>query len=233
MVFKRIAKALDVKTKIKFAIFIFLLVFFIFATKYFGQDDYIDIDLVRKSVEKFGAFGPIFFIALYAVSSILLIPGTLVTIVGGAIFGIVWGAVYTIIGATIGAVFAFLTARYLGRDFVEYNLHYKFPKLEEYDREIEKNDFAVNLFLRLIPIFPFNFLNYALGLTKSKFLAYTLATFIGIIPGSFVVSYFGFSLSEFDIWNIIISMILFILLILIYPIYMKSRKHFRKKSRKK
>jgi uncharacterized membrane protein YdjX (TVP38/TMEM64 family) len=218
------SRAIDDKTKLKFLTLLLIVFLLILSVNYFGLTDYFDVSMVRDEVDRFGYFGPVMFILIYAVATVAFIPGTILTIASGVVFGTFLGTVYTIIGATIGATIAFMISRYLGKGFVEYNLHYKFPKLGEYNNKLNDHGFVANLFLRLVPIFPFNGLNYALGLTKIKSSTYILSTALGIIPGSFVLAYFGNSLVELDVVNIVISVILFILLILIYPVYLKFKK---------
>jgi len=167
---------------------------------------------------------PVIFILLYTIATIIFLPGTPLTIAGGAIFGTFFGTLYTIIGATIGAAIAFFIARYLGASFVNDLVNKKFKKLDSYDKKLEKNGFLVVLFLRLVPIFPFNGLNFALGLTKVKSKDYIIATFLGIIPGSFVLAFFGGSLASLNPLNIALAIALFILLAFSPKIYKKFKK---------
>ena len=135
------------------------------------------------------------------------------------------------IGATIGATIAYLIAKYLARPFVEDIAKKKFTKLIEYDDKLKENGLATVLFLRFIPIFPFNGLNFALGITRVKTVDYILGTFIGIIPGTFVYTYFGNSLGMLDPIQIVTSVVLIILLSITYPLYKKYKKG--KRSNKK
>jgi uncharacterized membrane protein YdjX (TVP38/TMEM64 family) len=133
------------------------------------------------------------------------------------------GTIYVIIGATIGATLAFTISRYLAKDFFQKKFFDKFKKLNFYDSKFKKNGFIFVLYFRLIPIFPFNFLNYGLGLTNVKFRDYFLATLFGMLPGTFVYVYFGDSLANFNFINIAISIILILVLSLIVAIYKKNR----------
>jgi len=99
---------------------------------------------------------------------VILLPGTPFTIASGLLFGTLYGGLVTVIGATLGATLAFFIARFFGEDFVERILKNKFKKIYEYDEKIEKKGFLVMLFLRLVPLFPFNGLNFSMGLTKIK-----------------------------------------------------------------
>jgi hypothetical protein len=103
--------------------------------------------------------------------------------------------VYTIIGATAGACVAFLVARYVARDWVAAKL--SSPRWRKLDKEVEKNGWKVVAFTRLIPLFPFNLLNYAFGLTGVKFSHYALATFLFMLPAT--IAFITFSSSLLDL----------------------------------
>jgi len=136
------------------------------------------------------------FIAIYIVQTALSLPGaTVLTLASGAIFGSVMGTIYVNIGATTGAVLAFLAARYLFHDAVQNKLG---TRLEKINSELEKAGFNYLLSLRLVPIFPFFLINLASGLTKVPLRAFFLATMIGIIPGSFVYCNAGASLATIN-----------------------------------
>lgn len=94
----------------------------------------------------------------------LFVPGSLLTIKGGCLFGIFWGSVYVLIAATLGAIGAFLLGRYLSRDWVCRKLG-KNPKFQAIDRAVAQEGWKIVLLTRLSPVFPFNLLNYAFGVT--------------------------------------------------------------------
>lgn len=150
---------------------------------------------LKNTVLGFGVWAPVVYIAFYAAASLLFIPGSPITLVGGALFGPLYGTLYTILGATVGAVLAFQLARALGHKFVHSGTGKVSQKLHAYDDKIAKNGFLTVLILRLVPLFPFNALNFALGLTRVSFRDYLLGTFLGIIPGTFAYVYFGDSLA--------------------------------------
>jgi uncharacterized membrane protein YdjX (TVP38/TMEM64 family) len=131
----------------------------------------------------------------YTVAPALFLPGLPISIVGGVLFGPFWGVVYTIIGATAGACVAFLVARYLARDWVAAKL--SSPRWRKLDKEVEKNGWKVVAFTRLIPLFPFNLLNYAFGLTGVRFSHYALATFLFMLPAT--IAFITFSSSLLDL----------------------------------
>ncbi len=130
-----------------------------------------------------GNLGPIIFIFAYAIGTVLALPGSALSIMAGVLFGSVLGVFVVITGATLGAALCFLIARYLLRGSVESWLG-KNEKFQKLDAIAEKNGSIIVAITRLVPLFPFNMLNYGFGLTKVPFLTYVLWTFICIIPGT-------------------------------------------------
>jgi len=176
---------------VKPLILVIFLVIALFVGKFTGISVYLDKAFMENFVVSMGFYGPFIFMLIYMVGTIFFVPGSPLTLLGGLLFGPVRGTIYTVIGASIGASLAFLFSRFLGKDFVDKILKNKFKKLEEYDEKLVNNGFLTTLFLRLVPLFPFNGLNFALGLTKMKFKDFALATLIGIIPGSFILASIG------------------------------------------
>lgn len=143
------------------------------------------------------------FIAGYCVQTALSLPGAVIfTLAGGFLFGTAFGTVYVNIGATSGAVLAFLAARHLFRDAVERRFA---GKLATIQRGFNQNAFNYLLTLRLIPLFPFFLVNLAAGLTRIRVPTYTLATAIGIIPASIVYANAGSQLGRIDSLKDIVS----------------------------
>jgi uncharacterized membrane protein YdjX (TVP38/TMEM64 family) len=140
-------------------------------------------------VEGLGVWGPVVFILGYAVAAVAFIPGSLLTLAAGAIFGLAKGTVYTLIGATLGASAAFLVARYGARGAIEKRIAGN-ARFAAIDRAVGREGFKIVALLRLSPIFPFNLLNYSLGLTKVSFLQY-LAASIAMLPGTLLYVYYG------------------------------------------
>lgn len=140
-------------------------------------------------VEGLGAWGPAVFIVGYVVAAVAFVPGSVLTLAAGAIFGLVRGAIYVFIGATLGAAAAFLVSRYLARGAVERRVVGD-PRFAAVDRAIEGQGFRVVFLLRLSPLFPFNLMNYALGLTRVRFVDYLLGS-VGMIPGTVLYVYYG------------------------------------------
>jgi uncharacterized membrane protein YdjX (TVP38/TMEM64 family) len=140
-------------------------------------------------VEGLGVWGPVVFILGYAVAAVAFIPGSLLTLAAGAIFGLAKGTVYTLIGATLGASAAFLVARYGARRAIERRIAGN-ARFAAIDRAVGREGFKIVALLRLSPIFPFNLLNYSLGLTRVSFLQY-LAASIAMLPGTLLYVYYG------------------------------------------
>ncbi|MBC8089151.1 MAG: TVP38/TMEM64 family protein [Phycisphaerae bacterium] len=132
-----------------------------------------------------GVWGPLAFIAIYALGAVCLLPVFLLTIASGAIFGVARGSLYVMIGATLGALGGFLVARYLIRDFVAHRIA-KNPKLSAIDRAVGEDGRRLVFFLRLSPVVPFVLSNYALGVTRVRLLDFLVGT-IGLTP--VVISY--------------------------------------------
>lgn len=136
---------------------------------------------IRELVQEAPVAAPIVFVALYALLTVLLIPGGVRSLLAGALFGPVWGTVVTVIGATIGATIAFLIARSVGRAHVE---RITGPRITRIDRWITDRGLGAVLFVRLVPFFPFNTVNYAAGLTGLRLRTFVLGTLIGMTPGT-------------------------------------------------
>jgi uncharacterized membrane protein YdjX (TVP38/TMEM64 family) len=140
-------------------------------------------------VESLGVWGPVVFILGYAVAAVAFVPGSLLTLAAGAVFGLVKGTIYTFLGATLGASAAFLVARYGARKAIERRIAGN-AKFAAVDRAVGREGFKIVALLRLSPLFPFNLLNYALGLTKVSFLSYVAAS-IAMLPGTLLYVYYG------------------------------------------
>jgi uncharacterized membrane protein YdjX (TVP38/TMEM64 family) len=183
----------------------------------------INKETIEATVTAAGIYAPVLYILIYIAATVLFIPGSILTITGGFIFGAVEGTIYTVIGATIGATIAFFFARLIGGSFIE-NIEKKFTKLKDYDKGIEKNGIQIMLFLRLIPLFPFAALNYAMGLTKIKARDYIFASFIGMIPGTFVYSYIGATATDIRSPEFYFALFLLALLIIIPTVIKKYKE---------
>jgi len=149
-----------------------------------------DVAALQASVEGAGVAGPMVFMVLYALATVLFLPGSVLTLAGGALFGPVWGTLWNLTGATLGAALAFLIARYLGADWVARRAG---PRLARLNDGVTSEGWRFVAFVRLVPAFPFNVLNYALGLTRIPFPAYVLATWVFMLPGALAYTWLGYA----------------------------------------
>ncbi len=140
-------------------------------------------------VNGLGAWGPAVFVAGYAVAVVAFVPGSLLTLAGGAIFGLAAGTAYVFAAATLGASAAFLVSRHLARAAVERRLagNRRFAAI---DAAVGEQGRKIVFLLRLSPVFPFNMLNYGLGLTGVRFRDYFVAC-LGMLPGTLLYVYYG------------------------------------------
>ena len=140
-------------------------------------------------IDGLGTVGAIAFIALYIIATVAFFPGSILTLGAGVIFGAVWGSLYVFIGATLGATAAFLVGRYLARGWVAGKIadNKKFAAIDE---AVGKEGLKIVLLTRLSPIFPFNLLNYAFGITGVSLQDYFIGS-LGMIPGTIMYVYIG------------------------------------------
>jgi uncharacterized membrane protein YdjX (TVP38/TMEM64 family) len=152
--------------------------------------EHFDAAALQGWVKDAGIWAPLLFMVIYAVAAVLFLPGTVFTLAGGALFGPVLGTFYNLTGATIGALLSFLVARYLASDWVAARAG---GRMKQMISGVEAEGWRFVAFVRLVPLFPFNLLNYALGLTKIRLSHYLLATYICMLPGAFAYTYLGYA----------------------------------------
>jgi uncharacterized membrane protein YdjX (TVP38/TMEM64 family) len=140
-------------------------------------------------VQNLGPAGAIAFIGIYILATVAFLPGSILTLGGGALFGIVLGSVYVFVGATIGATAAFLIGRYVARDWVTKKIEGN-ASFKTIDGAVGREGLKIVTLLRLSPVFPFNLLNYALGVTGVSLRDYVIAC-LGMIPGTVAYVYLG------------------------------------------
>ncbi len=146
-------------------------------------------------------------IALKTVVAPLGFPGTPLTLLSGALLGNFFGTIAALIGNTLGATLAFLLSRYLLKEYFQKNLVSKYPKMRKYEERLEEKAFSTVVALRLIPLFPFNALNFLLGVSNIPVRTYALASFVGMIPGTALFVYFGESLRMLSVINIVFAVL--------------------------
>lgn len=140
-------------------------------------------------IQNLGSIGVLVYILIYSLATVLLIPGSLLTLGGGLIYGVLWGTVYVFTAATVGATLAFLMGRYIARGWVDRRIagNAKFKAIAD---AVTSDGFKIVLLTRLSPIFPFNLLNYAFGVTQVSLKDYILGS-IGMLPGTVLYVYIG------------------------------------------
>jgi uncharacterized membrane protein YdjX (TVP38/TMEM64 family) len=142
-----------------------------------------------------GAWGSLLVGVVYVLATLLLIPGSLLTIGAGFVLGVVVGTLTVSIASTVGAAAAFLLGRGLVRPWVQARIASS-PKFRALDEAVRREGFKVVFLIRLSPLFPFEFLNYGLGLTNISFRDYVLASWIGMLPGTVMYVYLGSTLES-------------------------------------
>ena len=213
------AKKIFSKDKAKFLVLIIIIAAGIFASIQFGLKDKLSIEKIRNFILSAGIWAPLLYMVAYGFTSIILFPATLLSTASGAVWGPYLGTFYTVIGATISSSIPFFFARLLGRKFVGKMLS-KANKMNICDRFVGKNGFVAVFIMRLIPLFPWDVVNYGSGLCGVRFRDYLLATLIGIIPGSFTYNLIGSSLGQpIDKTKIILVVALVVFLAVISFLY--------------
>lgn len=140
--------------------------------------------------EGLGFWGPVFVAAFYIVACVLFLPGSVLTLGAGVLFGVVAGTITVSVGSTLGACAAFLVGRTVARDWISAKVA-RNEKFGAIDNAVGEHGLKIVLLTRLSPVFPFNLLNYAFGLTKIPFWQYALGSWVGMLPGTVMYVYFG------------------------------------------
>ena len=154
----------------------------------YANREALSADALSRWLAGAGAWAPLAFIGFYAAATVLFLPGAVLTLAAGALFGAVSGALYSLTGATLGATLAFLVARYLAADWVARKAGGRLKQLIE---GVEAEGWRFVAFVRLVPLFPFNLVNYSLGLTRIPLVAYAAASFVCMFPGALAYAWLG------------------------------------------
>lgn len=152
------------------------------------REFFSDPRLLKSEVLSWGAWGPIAYIVLFAVGPSLLVPGAVMTLAGGLAFGALRGTIWSLMGADLGALVAFGAGRFLGRGFVEQTIGTRFRGLLD---RLARNGFYVTLYLRIVPVIPYNAFNLLAGASPINFRDYFWASMIGMIPGTVLFAILG------------------------------------------
>ncbi len=222
-------------------IIVFVFILIIGLIKFFDLDSYFTFenlkaqkDVLTTFVNENYALTVVIFILTYIVSVAFLIPiATVLTLAGGFLFGAVVGTFFVNIGATLGAVLAFLLARYI----IGKKVQSKYEKqLDKFNTELENSKYQYLFSLRFLPIFPFFLVNFLCGVTKVDLKTFIITTSLGIIPGSFVYTYAGRQLANINSLGDIFTkdiLIAFILLgsLTLIPVIVKKFKNYKEKRK--
>ena len=159
------------------------------AFKYFGVPQKLQDALLW--IKSLGVIAPAVFAIVYIVACVFLVSGAALTLGAGVIFGLAWGTVYVSIASVLGATAAFLIGRHLARNWISKKIegNQTFKKIDE---AVADEGWKIVGLTRLSPVFPFVLLNYAFGLTKVKLKDYLFASWIGMLPGTFMYVYIGY-----------------------------------------
>ena len=148
-----------------------------------------------QATESVGPWGPVLLAGAFVVACVLFVPGSIITLGAGFLFGIVRGTIAVSVGSVLGATAAFLIGRTLLRGWIEKRIA-AYPRFQAIDRAVGREGFKIVFLVRLSPVFPFNLLNYALGLTNVRLWQYVLASWIGMLPGTLMYVYLGSALKS-------------------------------------
>jgi len=216
--------------KLRFILFVFVLVAAALIFRFSPLAQFISRESILAFLEAIRQewWGPLAFILIYGVGCVIALPGSLLTLAGGAVFGVVWGTVYNMFASNFGASLAFFTARYLGRDFIRGFL--KGGKMAEFDKSVGQSGFKTIFRLRLIPIVPFNGLNFGAGLSSVRYRDYLLGSFLGMLPATFIYTYFADALlrgvqgaNQKALLNLLAASALLILISFLPSIYKRAK----------
>lgn len=213
-----------------------IFIVFVILGKIYKIDTYITLENIKEQqyalnlyIENNYILSVIIFIIIYILSMVFLLPiATLLTLSGGMLFGFELGTVFVNIGATTGAIGAFLFARYIMGEQIQQKYT---AQLTKFNAELEINKYQYLFSLRFLPIFPFFLVNFLCGVTKIDLKTFIITTSLGIIPGSFVYTYAGSQIANIhsinDVFtkNILLAFILLGILTLM-PIIIKKTKSF-------
>lgn len=205
--------------------FLIMLGVVIFFIRYYNLDRYLEKEHLRQLIAGYGIWAPIIYLFIWTIAPPLFLPGLALTLAGGVLFGFFWGVIYTVAGATSGATLAFLVARYLARDWVASKL--AGARAATLDEKVGQHGWKIVAFTRLIPIFPYNLLNYAFGLTRISLATYVITSFIFMLL--MTIAYIFFSANIIDLFRgkiskeLIAGIILIALVTMIPVIYKKIR----------
>lgn len=192
-----------------------------------GMMEQFDLEALSNWILAQGFPGMLLYVLAYTIRPLVFFPASLLTMFGGYTYGPWLGTLLDVIGAGTGGLLSFWIARLLGRRGVEKIIGT--GKLTVLDDRIASNGFTVVLLVRLIPLFPFDAISYASGLSKIKFREFAFANYLGIIPGAFIYNNIGASLRDPFSWQFFLAIFLYVLF---FTIGFFAQRTLRKKQKR-
>lgn len=175
-------------SKLKLVVVVLAIVAGVAAARYFGVQELLRTALAW--IDGLGPAGALLYVGLYIAACVFFIPGSILTLGAGVVFGVVKGSILVSVASTLGATAAFLVGRYLARDWVARKIEGN-AKFKAVDEAVAREGWKIVGLTRLSPVFPFNLLNYAYGLTRVSLRDYFFASWIGMLPGTVMYVYLG------------------------------------------
>jgi len=202
---------------------------------------------IQSRMSDSGIWGPLVFTGAYILGTVLFVPGILLTLIAGMAFGPWWGTFLVSLASVSGATAAFLIGRYIARDLVEAFLR-RHPWFDSLKIGLNRSGLSFVLFVRIVPLFPFNALNYACGLLPLSLRDFLLGSVVGMLPGTFAYVYLGATgcrlidvavAGRFSVWDMpedirqsLFLATFFLLLLSVLPMAVKGLRIIMKKSGK-
>lgn len=212
---------------LKFCIFAGIIISGYALLRFSRCSEYLDPERLRTFISSWGERAPFIFVGISALRPIILFPASILTVVAGVLFGSITGTLYAVFGSTLGAVVAYFFSKLLGSGFVHLLFGNQLIRIESV---LHEQGIRIIFFLRLIPIIPFDLVNYASGLVRVNFFNYLTGTFLGLIPATFAYTFLGDSLKKLYSFQFFLSILVFILLIYLPYVYERKRSKSGKPS---
>lgn len=208
------------KEKLKMILFISIIAFSFVLLLFVQRSHNLDPKNIRMWVMHYGVWAPIAFLVIYSAKSLVFfIPAGVLMLAAGLTFGVIKGGILLVIGTLLSSTLGFLFARYLGKDYVQKKIDGHF---EDVKILFDQKAFLIILLLRLIPMLPYDVLNYLCGISKIKFRQYFFATFLGTIPACFLYAYLGANILNPHTKEFLLSLMFVIIISLVPLIFAKK-----------
>jgi len=196
-----------------------------------------ELKLFKAWIKNLGWIAPWLYVVVYILGTILCVPATILSLLGGVAFPVFDGTVFALLGCMLGALMSFYIAKFLGKHWVEAYLTGSIEKMAE---NISSHGFTFVVWLRLFPFLPYSIQNYAFGLTRISLKDYMAGNFIGMLPWALGLVSLGDAATKISFTNPKIWMqpeiwgpILIVMLLLIFPKFLKMNRDMYRKFRRK